>query len=160
MRQQWFWIIKIQTAFEGTMRYKSMYTILVVLAISMPMPIHAKDKVQETLDMIQSVADACESDMETHCSSIEPGQDHFIACLYSHHDQISEQCSTALSGADPRLEQYAAEMAEAVYACFDDFEVFCAGTAVEPGLYLKCLKKHDEQISSTCIEVMKKTGYW
>jgi len=39
---------------------------------------------------------ACSQDIQTHCSSVVPGESSISGCLHKHHDHLSEGCKHSI----------------------------------------------------------------
>ncbi len=103
---------------------------------------------EETL--VEHVYNACESDLETYCSQVTPGNGRFLHCVAAHEDKISGQCGYALYQAASLLEQLANAIAYVGAQCATDIEEHCSAVAVGEGRILMCLEENAAEVSDAC----------
>lgn len=106
-------------------------------------------------NLIESVANGCEKELTTYCSSVTPGEGRILACLYAHSDKLSGQCEYALYDAAVQLERFIAKLSYVTNECDADLDKFCSGVAVGKGRLLKCLDENSSGISSRCSRALK-----
>ena len=109
-------------------------------------------------DLVQTVADGCEAELESYCKDVTPGEGRILACLYSHQDRLSGKCEYALFDAAAQLERAVAALAYVVNECADDLDKHCSSVAVGEGRLLKCLEKNDKMVSSRCKDALAEVG--
>lgn len=103
---------------------------------------------EETL--VEHVLNACESDLETYCSQVTPGQGRILHCIAAHEDKISGQCGYALYQAASLLEQLANAIAYVGSECQTDIEQHCSAVALGEGRILMCLEENADEVSGAC----------
>ena len=59
-------------------------------------------------DAVTKAQKACQSEIETYCSQVTPGQGRLLACFVTHEDKLSGACSWALYEAAAALEDFVA----------------------------------------------------
>jgi hypothetical protein len=97
-----------------------------------------------------AVMKACESDLNTYCSQVTPGEQRLIACVYAHEDKLSDGCTYALYRASVILEQVAQAVAYVGKSCRDDIQAHCKDVQIGKGRMLSCLENHANELSGTC----------
>lgn len=93
----------------------------------------------------------CAADAAKLCPGIEHGEGRIAKCLREKKDQVSAECKAAKEKMKDALQ----EMKE---ACHDDVEKFCGNVEAGRGRIMKCMKKHQAEVSPSCraeIEQMK-----
>jgi hypothetical protein len=50
----------------------------------------------DVTDQIVGVANACATELQTHCADVEVGEGRVLACLNDHDDELSDGCEVAL----------------------------------------------------------------
>lgn len=89
------------------------------------------------------VKEACKNDIEKLCKGTKPGQGAIMKCLKEHEAQVSAECKAA--GQERKQEMKAAHD-----ACKADLEKFCGDIKPGKGRKIKCLKKHEAELSAEC----------
>ena len=97
----------------------------------------------------------CNTELNTYCIDVTPGQKRLLACLYAHNDKLSSQCDFALFDAAIQLERAVAALAYVVNECDNDLMQFCSEEQVGEGRLLACLDKNADKISQRCTLALK-----
>jgi len=105
--------------------------------------------------LVQSVMDGCNKELNTYCKDVTPGQGRLLACLYAHGDKLSGQCEYALYDAAVQLERAVAALGYLINECRDDLETLCSRVPAGQGRLLKCLEENDAKVSSRCKQALK-----
>ncbi len=108
--------------------------------------------------LVEELATACKTEIETHCAKVTPGQQRVLACLYAHSDKLSNQCEFGLYDAAVRLERAVAALSYVAKACDDDVEKICPGVEIGEGRIVNCLNKNKDKISNTCTNALTDVG--
>ena len=82
----------------------------------------AVQSIWATGNLIESVANGCEKELTTYCSSVTPGDGRILACLYAHSDKLSGQCEYALYDAAVQLERFIAKLSYVANECDADLD--------------------------------------
>lgn len=109
----------------------------------------------KTQDPVQTFLNGCETELDTYCSTVEPGEGRLLACLYAHNDKISGHCEYAVYDAAAQLERVVASLAYVANECRDDLEAFCANVTVGEGRVIECLEKNEAKLSQRCNQAIK-----
>jgi hypothetical protein len=113
-------------------------------------------------DAQQSIAEevmqGCESELESYCSEVTPGEGRIAACLYAHGDKLSGQCEVALYDAAVRLERAINAITYVASECMDDIESLCANVQVGEGRIAQCLADNEDQLSDQCTRAIEEVG--
>jgi hypothetical protein len=108
-------------------------------------------------DLVTYLVESCETELESYCSTVTPGEGRLLHCMAAHEDKLSGQCEYALYQAASLLEQMAVAMNYLIESCADDADKFCRSVAAGEGRLLMCLDDHAEEISATCKTAIDKT---
>lgn len=109
-------------------------------------------------NLVKSVLDGCQKELETYCKDVTPGEGRVLACLYAHGDKLSGQCEYALYDAAAQLERAVAALGYVVNECKADLETLCSGVPAGKGRLLNCLEKNDAKVSGRCKQALKDVG--
>ena len=108
--------------------------------------------------IVEELAAACKTEIETHCAQVTPGQQRVLACLYAHSDKLSNQCEFGLYEAAVRLERAVAALTYVAKSCDDDIEKVCPGVEMGEGRIANCLNQNKEKVSKVCIQSLTDVG--
>lgn len=131
-------------------------TFIFIITISLTLFFTFSVGAQQSL--VETVANGCKTEIETHCKDVTPGQGRVLACLYAHNDKLSNKCEYALYDAAAQLERAVNALSYVVNECADDLDRFCQNVQVGEGRLLQCLQKNDAKVSSRCKEAKKQVG--
>jgi hypothetical protein len=109
-------------------------------------------------EIIDGVIAGCETEINTYCSQVTPGEGRMLACFYAHEDKLSGQCEYALYQGAAQLEQFAAAVTHLAIECRDDLVEFCAEVELGEGRVGTCLLEHKAEVSDGCRQAMDDTG--
>ena len=90
----------------------------------------------------------CHDDIKTFCADVKPGGGRILACMYSHHDKLSQDCKDAAKARRDRFE-------EAKRACEGDVQSFCGDVRPGGGRVALCLFAHRKKLSASCKKASK-----
>ncbi len=110
---------------------------------------------QETL--LEHVVAACETDLQSYCSQVTPGNGRLLHCMAAHEDKISGQCEYAFYQAATLLEQLSVAINYMAQECKTDIETHCSDVEVGDGKILACLAEHDAEVSESCKKAVSDT---
>jgi hypothetical protein len=85
------------------------------------------------------VALDCQADAFSYCQGVPAGKGRLYACLAGHRDQISSECTKALSAVD-----------WFVSACGADRDRLCSGVPAGEGGVIACLVTARDRLSPAC----------
>lgn len=108
-------------------------------------------------DAVTKAQKACQSEIETYCSQVTPGQGRLLACFVAHEDKLSGACSWALYEAAAALEDFVAAINHVASECHDDLIKLCGEVQVGEGRVGVCLLEHEEEVSAGCRQAMADT---
>lgn len=106
-------------------------------------------------DLVQSVADGCQTELDTYCKDVTPGEGRVLACLYSRGDKLSGKCEYSLYDAAVQLERAIAVLSYLVNECRDDMVKLCSDIAAGEGRVMECLSKNEGKVSDRCKQAFK-----
>ncbi len=107
--------------------------------------------------LIEHLVKACESDIQSYCSQVTPGEGRMLHCMAAHEDKISGQCQYAFYQAATVLEQLATAVAYVASQCETDIETHCSGVAMGEGRILACLNENKAEVSDACNQAVSDT---
>jgi len=93
----------------------------------------------------------CADDIEKYCKEIKPGGGRLLECLKSHETELSLSCRGKigeLQGIIKGCEQ----------ACSGDIAQFCKDVQPGGGRIIKCLRRHDKELSSSYSSKLEMIG--
>ena len=108
--------------------------------------------------LVETVAEGCKKEIETYCSKVTFGEGRILACLYAHNDKLSGRCEYALYDAAAQLERAIAALTYVANECDNDLEKNCSKITPGEGRLLKCIEKHDSDVSDRCKQALKDVG--
>jgi hypothetical protein len=135
------------------MKTISIFSIAVAVTLLLAISAGAEDQ-----SLLETVANGCQTELETYCKDVTPGEGRVLACLYARNDKLSGKCEYALYDAAAQLEQAVAALSYVVNECADDLDQFCMDVPAGEGRLLECLEKNDVNVSSRCKEAVKQVG--
>lgn len=91
----------------------------------------------------------CADDVATWCKDVKPGGGRIFACLKSHEESVSATCKE-------HLNQVKETVREAQQACQDDIDQFCGNVQAGRGRMMKCLRRHQGELSPECRQALQK----
>ncbi len=111
---------------------------------------------QPTSDQVmRSVVQGCQQDMQRFCSSVTPGGNRMLACIYAHRDQISANCLQSLYNNAPHLQRAIMAMNNVASACQAELQTRCANVPPGSGRVERCLRNAESQLSAGCREALQ-----
>lgn len=113
---------------------------------------------QAAEDLVQSVITGCQTELETYCNDVTPGESRVLACLYSRSDKLSGKCEYALYDAAVQLERAVAALSYLVNECADDMDTLCDGVEAGEGRLLDCLDNNVKDVSQRCKDAIITVG--
>lgn len=109
-------------------------------------------------DIVETVAKGCETELNTYCKGVTPGEGRILSCLYAYGDKISGQCEFALYDAAAQLERFVAALSYVANECGDDIDEYCANVEMGEGRILACLEAQGTKIQGRCDQALKDVG--
>ena len=85
----------------------------------------------------------CAGDVQKFCADIKPGGGAILKCLRDNEADLSAECKAA--GKEMKK-----ELRGAHDACKADLEKFCKDEKAGKGRKIRCLKKHEAELSTEC----------
>ncbi len=106
-------------------------------------------------DLVESVLNGCEKELDTYCKDVTPGEGRILACLYAHQDKLSGRCEYALYDAAAQLERAIAALTYIANECGDDLKEYCSSVRPGGGRLLDCIEKNKKKVSKRCKQAIK-----
>jgi hypothetical protein len=107
--------------------------------------------------LVEHLVKACESDIQSYCSQVTPGNGRMLHCMAAHEDKISGRCQYAFYQAATILEQLATATAYVASQCATDIETHCSDVAMGEGRILACLIEAEAEVSDACNQAVSDT---
>jgi hypothetical protein len=128
---------------------------IALLTLACGLLVGSNSMAQESL--IEYLVEACETDIESYCSQVTPGEGRMLHCMAAHEDKISGQCHYAFYQAATLLEELATAITYVANECATDIETHCSNIAMGEGRILECLIEHEEEASASCNRAISDT---
>ena len=109
-------------------------------------------------DLVQTVINGCQTELDTYCKDVTPGESRVLACLYSRSDKLSGKCEYALYDAAVQLERAVAALSYLVNECAADLDNLCADVEAGEGRLLTCLDDNAKDVSQRCKDAIVAVG--
>ena len=109
-------------------------------------------------DPVLTVINGCQTELDTYCQDVTPGESRVLACLYSRSDKLSGKCEYALYDAAVQLERAVAALSYLVNECADDLTKLCADVEAGEGRLLTCLDNNAKEVSQRCKDAIVTVG--
>ena len=106
-------------------------------------------------DILASVKEGCQKDLDSFCKGVTPGEGRVLACLYAYEDKLSGRCEYALYDASAQLEHAIAALTYVAKECEAELGKHCADVKAGEGRLAACLKKNEKDLSARCKDAMK-----
>ena len=110
--------------------------------------------VQETADFIAD----CETEINTYCSQVTPGNGRLLSCFYAHEDKLTVQCINGLYDGMATLERIIESISYVASQCSEDIDAFCGATVPGEGRIAVCLLDKKPQLTSRCRGAIDEVG--
>jgi len=108
--------------------------------------------------VVEMVTKACETEIESYCSQVTPGEGRLLSCFYAHEDKLSVQCINALYDGMQTLERAVEAMSYVAAQCRDDIDTHCGETVPGEGRIAACLVEKKADLSATCSSAINEVG--
>ena len=109
-------------------------------------------------EIIDHMMKACETEINTYCSQVMPGEGRLLACFFAHEDKISGRCQYALYEGAAVLEDFTMAVTHVATECHDDLLKFCGEVEVGEGRVGTCLVEHKAEVAESCRQAMDDVG--
>jgi hypothetical protein len=106
----------------------------------------------KTIDRVEK---HCQTELETYCQTVTPGEGRGMACLYAHSDKLSSSCSAALNEATSEFKNATDNVNAFIADCQADIYQLCSKVAIGEGRILACLEKNKKTLAVKCREQLK-----
>lgn len=107
--------------------------------------------------IIDRMVEGCETEIETYCSQVTPGEGRMLACFYAHGDKISARCEYALYEGAAELEEFIDALSLVATECHDELLEFCGEVEIGEGRVGTCLLEHKNEVSEPCAQAIVDT---
>lgn len=108
-------------------------------------------------DLVETTRQGCQTDIDSFCKDVTPGEGRVLSCLGAHEDKLSARCKYSLFDANAQLERFAAAIAYVGVECKADLQKHCAEMELGDGRLAKCLLAHEATLAPGCSQAMKDT---
>ncbi|MCP3850667.1 MAG: hypothetical protein GY694_10595 [Gammaproteobacteria bacterium] len=119
-----------------------------------------KEKLSKGTFNVSSEVKGCDVDSKIFCPGLKHGSKKMIMCLMAYEDKISQNCRDGLGEAAKSVKRGLKAIDDIVKSCEQDADKFCLEVNPGKGQIVKCLKKHEANVTQNCINTLKKTGVW
>lgn len=102
----------------------------------------------------QSVFDACETDIQSYCADVTPGNGRLTACMYAHEDKLSESCDAAVGEMADIIDVVFERLRYVKQQCGADIATLCSDVAIGQGRVFSCLHENRSSLSASCVGVV------
>ena len=109
-------------------------------------------------NILESMLTGCETELETYCSDVTPGDQRVMACMFAHQDKLSRQCEFALYDGMAQLERAVSALRYAAGECASDLQSLCSDVEQGDGRLVQCLSDNADKVSATCNQAMTDVG--
>ena len=109
-------------------------------------------------DLVETIVTGCETELNTYCKGVTPGEGRVLSCLYAYGDKLSGQCEFALYDAAAQLERFVAALSYVANECGEDIDKFCANVEMGEGRIVACLDSQGTKIQQRCDTALKDVG--
>lgn len=109
-------------------------------------------------DPIEQAVKACETEINTYCSQVTPGDGRMLACFFAHEDKLSGQCQWALYEAAVALEEFTMAVTHLAVECQDDLLKYCGEVELGEGRVGTCLLEHKAEVADACKQAIEDVG--
>lgn len=123
-----------------------------LLAAAITLPASAQQSLAE------QVVEGCDTEVETYCQAVKPGDGRLLACLYAHSDKLSGQCEFALYDAAVRLDRAISALTYVAGECRADIQSVCTGVQMGEGRIAQCLIDNADELSQPCDRALTDVG--
>ena len=110
----------------------------------------AKKAIAKADAMVDTVMDACDTDLKKYCSQVTPGEGRLVLCMMAHEDKISDQCFGAMFDAADGIEFFVSDLKRAADVCESDIEKLCDKVEPGKGQIAQCLVDNKAKVSPDC----------
>jgi cysteine rich repeat protein len=108
-----------------------------------------KENLSLLLAIAQEYGKDCEADARKLCADTPPGEGRLLRCLKDNESFLSQSCQSAFNRV--RLERSKIQA-----SCAGDVGRFCHDVPEGSGRVLACLRKHEQELTSDCRDVLGK----
>lgn len=88
----------------------------------------------------------CAGDIATFCKDVQPGGGRILQCLQANQTSLSPACQVRIARAEKRMAMRKNR------PCAGDAAKFCSDVAPGGGRIINCLKQHESELSSACLQ--------
>lgn len=110
----------------------------------------AKDVAAKAEKVIGKLKASCESDVQSYCSKVTPGEGRLLLCMMAHEDKISDKCYASLLDAGDAIELTVSSVQRAVDVCEKDIGTLCGKVEAGGGKIAQCLIDNMAKLSAPC----------
>lgn len=135
-------------------RHPSLRRLLSVAALAATVALGASPASAED-DLVATVQNGCKSELAEFCSTVTPGNQRVLACLYAHEDKLSGRCEYALYDAAAQLQRALGAISYVVNECKTDLEKHCSTIEPGGGRLAACIKRNESALTPRCSQAMK-----
>lgn len=134
--------------------------MLVISNLSFAENQNLQEKLSKGKFTVSSEVKGCDVDSNIFCPGLKPGSKKTIMCLMAYEAKVSPNCRIGLAEAAISVKLGLEAIDYSVKSCEKDADKFCLNVNPGKGQIIKCLKKHEVNVSQACITALKETGIW
>ena len=109
-------------------------------------------------NILESMLTGCQTELESFCSDVSPGNQRVMACMFAHQDKLSRQCEFALYDGMAQLERAVSALRYAAGQCASDLQSLCSDVEQGDGRLAQCLNDNEDEVSAKCNQAMTDVG--
>ncbi|HEY9538726.1 MAG TPA: cysteine rich repeat-containing protein [Kiloniellaceae bacterium] len=109
-------------------------------------------------DPVQDALKGCESELQTYCSEVTPGDGRLVSCAEAYEDKLSSQCIAAINRAGYWLTYLATTIDYIARQCEADAAKHCPDVELGEQRVLNCLASHRKQLDEYCSLALSDIG--
>jgi len=102
----------------------------------------------------------CDDDVKQYCPGLSPKSQKAFMCLMAYEAQLSNACKIGITEAAMSIKMGMAAIDYSIRACENDADKHCLEVTPGNGNIIRCLKKHESEVSQACVSALKETGFW
>jgi hypothetical protein len=128
-----------------TLKHLAQTLIFGVVLVLTPL---ATSSAQESV--AEMVLNDCKKELVDYCSTVTPGRGRIAACLFAHHDKLSEQCGGVMEIGMVQLQMILSTVSYVVEQCYSDLDEYCEGVVIGGGRIQQCLSENRDKLEQKC----------
>ena len=103
---------------------------------------------------VKKIKESCQTELETYCKKVSPGEGRVFACLYAYEDKLSSRCEYTLYEVAKQLDEAVTKLNTVATECAGDLTRYCSEVKKGEGRIANCLKKNQDKVVPACRQAM------